>query len=108
MVEYNQGDIITMDFNPQKGHEQSGRRPAIVLSNDILNHHSAMVLVCPITNTNKHHPFHIELDDRTETTGVILCDQAKMLDVGARNGRFKEKCPDDIWKEARELVKSFL
>ena len=71
MVEYNQGDIITMDFNPQKGHEQSGRRPAVILSNDILNHHSSMAFVCPITNTNKHHPFHIELDDRTETTGVM-------------------------------------
>ena len=52
MVEYNQGDIITMDFNPQKGHEQSGRRPAVILSNDILNHHSSKAFVCPITNTN--------------------------------------------------------
>ena len=77
MVTYKQGDIIVMDFNPQKGHEQSGRRPALVLSNDILNHHSSMSLVCPITNTNKKHPFHIELDERTQTTGVILCDRRK-------------------------------
>lgn len=108
MVTYTQGDIITMDFNPQQGHEQSGRRPALVISNDILNYHSAMAMVCPITNTNKHHPFHIELDGRTKTTGVVLCDQAKMLDIGARNGKFKEKCPEDIWKEARDLVTSFM
>ena len=108
MVVFEQGDIIVMDFNPQQGHEQRGRRPAIVLSNNILNQHSALVLVCPITNTNKKHPFHIELDRRTETTGVILCDQAKMLDVKARNARFQEKCPDDIWKDARNLLISFL
>lgn len=108
MVTYKQGDIIVMDFNPQQGHEQSGRRPAIILSNDILNTHSSLLLVCPITNTNKKHPFHIELDERTETTGVILCDQAKMLDVKARNAQFKEKCPEEIWKEARNLMISFM
>ena len=97
-----------INFNPQKGHEQAGRRPALIISNNILNHHSAMAMVCPITNTNKHHPFHIELDERTNTTGVILCDQAKMLDIGPRDARLKEKCPKDIWMDAKDLVISFL
>lgn len=97
-----------MDFSPQKGHEQRGRRPAIVLSNNILNQHSSVALVCPITNTNKNHPFHIELDERTQTTGVILCDQAKMLDIKARNAEFKEECPEDIWNEAKDLIISFM
>lgn len=108
MVKYKQGDIVVMDFNPQQGHEQAGRRPSLVLSNDILNQHSSLVLVCPITNTNKKHPFHIELDGRTQTKGVILCDQAKMLDVKARNAQFKEECPEDIWNEAKELIISFM
>jgi mRNA interferase MazF len=108
MVDFNQGDIVVMDFDPQSGHEQRGRRPAIVLSNDVLNHHSDLALVCPITNTIKNHPFHIKLDDRTNTTGVILCDQAKMLDVHARNIQFKEKCPEDLWTEAKQLIISFL
>jgi mRNA interferase MazF len=108
MVDYKQGDIIIMDFNPQKGHEQSGRRPALILSNDILNQHSSVALVCPITNTNKKHPFHIELDARTNTTGVILCNQVKMLDIRARNAQFKEECPSNIWNEAKELVISFM
>ena len=108
MVTYKQGDIIVMNFNPQQGHKQSGRRPAIVLNNDILNQHSSLVLVCPITNTNKKHLFHIELDERTQTTDVILCDQAKMLDVGARNAQFKEECPEDLWNEAKELIISFM
>lgn len=50
----------------------------------------------------------IELDKRTQTTGVILCDQAKMLDVKARNAQFKEECPEDIWNEAKELIISFM
>lgn len=91
-----------MDFNPQLGHEQSGRRPALVLSNNTLNGHSS--LVCLITNTNKKHPFHVELDDWTQTTGVILCDQVKMLDVKARNAQFKEECPEDIWNDARDVI----
>lgn len=97
-----------MNFNPQQGHEQSGKRPALVVSNDILNQHSSLAMVCPITNTNKHHPFHIELDERTQTTGVILCDQAKMLDVTARHAQFKEKCPQDIWNDVKDLIISFL
>jgi len=72
VVTYKQGYIIIMNFNPQKGHEQNGRRPALVLSNDILNHHSSLSFVCPTTNTNKKHPFHIELDGQTQTTGAIL------------------------------------
>ena len=108
MVEFNQGDIIVMNFNPQSGHEQRGWRPAVILSNDILNHHSSLVLVCPITSTNKDHPFHIPLDDSTITTGVILCDQARMLDINARGAKFREKAPEPIWREAAELVKSFL
>ena len=108
MVTYKQGDIIVIDFSPQRGHEQKGRRPAIVLSNNILNQHSSIALVCPITNTNKNHPFHIELDERTQTTGVILCDQAKMLDIKARNAEFKEECPEDIWNEAKDLIISFM
>ena len=100
MVTYKQGDIIIMDFNPQKDY--------IILSNDVLNHHSSLALVCPITNTDKKHPFHIALDERTQTAGVILCDQVKMLDVGARNAQFKEECPEDLWNEARELIISFM
>lgn len=50
----------------------------------------------------------IELDERTQTTGVILCDQAKMLEIGARNAQFKEECPKDLWNEAKELIISFM
>lgn len=77
-----------------------------MLSNNTLNGHSTLVMVCLITNTNKTHPFHIELDGRTKTTGVILCDQAKTLDIAVRNAKFQEKCPEDVWKQARDLFLS--
>ena len=69
---FEQGDIVYLDFNPQAGHEQRGRRPAVVISNNMYNRFSKMLMLCPITNTNKEHPFHIKLDGRTKTTGVIL------------------------------------
>lgn len=77
-----------------------------MLSNNTLNGHSTLVMMCPITNTNKTHQFHIELDGRTKTTGVILCDQVKMLGIAAINAKFQEKCQEDVWKQARDLFLS--
>ena len=105
---FEQGDIVYLDFNPQTGHEQKGRRPAVVISNNVFNKFSKLLMVCPITNTNKHLPFHIDLDSRTSTTGVILCDQAKMLDAGSRNAQFAERLPQDKLEEVVDLVYSFI
>ena len=77
-----QGDIIKIDFNPTKGHEQQGRRPAVVVSNASYNKFArGVAIVCPITNTNKGIPLQPELDYRTLTTGVIMTDQVKALDL---------------------------
>lgn len=105
---FDQGDIIIMDFDPQLGHEQKGRRPALVLSNNTLNRHSSLIMVCPITSRKKKHPFHVALDSRTKTTGVILCDHVKMLDVSARDARFLEKCPSEILDNVNQIVIDFL
>jgi len=102
------GDIIWLNFTPQSGHEQAGRRPALVVSNDILNSHSNMVMVCPITTKIKPHPFHISLGGSHQIKGEILCEQVKMLDVIARNYEFIEKCDGEIAEEARRLIISFL
>ena len=103
-----QGDIIWLDFNPQIGFEQKGRRPALVVSNDTFNRFSNLAVVCPITNTNKDHPFHVKLDKRTKTTGVILCDQARTLDINARNYEFIEKITDDILFEVIDIISGFI
>jgi mRNA interferase MazF len=103
-----QGHIIWLDFDPQTGHEQKGRRPALVISNDVFNNFSNLVMVCPITNTVKNHPFHIKLDGRTKTTGVILCDQARTLDINARNHEFIETIPYDILVEVADIIAGFI
>ena len=103
-----QGDIVYIDFNPQAGHEQMGRRPAVVISNNLYNRMSKILMLCPITNTNKNHPFHVALDNRTKITGVVLCDQAKMLDVVARQASFEEKIPVDLLEEIVDMVQSFI
>ena len=103
-----QGDIIWLDLNPQAGHEQKGRRPALVLSNDTLNMFSDLPLVCPIASIDKGYPFHVKLDDRTKTTGVILCDQAKMSDIKARRYEHIERIPNDVLLEVLDILKGFI
>jgi mRNA interferase MazF len=100
-----QGDIVWIDLNPQTGHKQAGRRPAVIVSNrdthSVLNQRA---MVCPITNTNKGSPFQPKLDDRTKTKGVIQCDQARFVDVAARKAEYIEKLPGDILDEAVDIV----
>ena len=107
MVE--QGDIIWINFNPQTGHEQSGRRPALVISNNSFTQITQKAaMVCPITKTDKSFPFHVNLDDRTQTAGVVLCDQAKIIDIQARNFEFIEKAPKEIVLEVVDIIIGFI
>ena len=99
-----QGDIIKVDLDPQAGHEQAGYRPAIVISNDVFNKKTNLTIVCPITNTNNRFPLHIPLDERTETTGVILCEHIKALDLNARDYRVVEPLPEDILSKVIDVV----
>jgi len=103
-----QGDLIWLDFDPQTGHEQKGRRPALVISNETFNNFSKLAIVCPITNTDKNHPFHIKLNDKTKTKGVVLCDQSRTLDINARNYEFIEKMPEDILIDVLDIVTGFI
>ena len=103
-----QGDIIIMDFDPQTGYEQRGRRPALVVSNNVYNQHCKLAMVCPITNTDKQHAFHIRLNTDTQTTGVILCDQIRAMDVTARNAVFSEYISDDTLDKVIELIYTFM
>ena len=105
---FEQGDIVYLDFDPQAGHEQRGRRPALVVSNNLFNRVSSLTMVCPITHTDRNHPFHIRLDARTKTDGVIMCDQARMLDLNSRHAAFAEKAPADMIAEAVDLIVGFL
>ena len=108
MVRLKQGDIIKLDFDPQTGHEQKGRRPAIVVSNSYFNRYSKMIMVCPITNTDKKHPFHIRLGEGIKTTGVVLCDQLKTLGIIARAYEFIENAPDETVQDIIGIIGNFM
>lgn len=104
-----QGDIIKLNFNPQAGHEQSGRRPALVISNNSFTKVTrSEAMVCPIADTNKNLPFHIRLDGRTQTTGAVLYDQANIIDLRARNFEFVEEAPKDILIEVIDIINGFI
>ena len=100
-----QGDIVILDFNPQAGHEQAGRRPGLVISNAQYHKYTnSLALVCPITNTLTQFPLHIQLDNRTKIAGVIMCEQVKALDLNARRAAFAEILPKDLLHEVMERV----
>lgn len=99
-----QGDIIKLNFDPQAGSEQAGYRPAIVVSNNFFNQKTNLTIVCPITNTDNKFPLHIPLDERTQTTGVILCEHIKALDLSQRQYKVVETLPKDILQTVIEIV----
>ena len=103
-----QGSIILIDFDPQAGHEQKGRRPALVISNELFNKYSEMAILCPITNTNKNHPLHVKLTDKTKISGVILCDQIKTMNIKVRNFKYLETIPDDVLENVLDIVFSLI
>ena len=103
-----QGDIIYLDFDPQTGHEQKGRCPALVVSNDQFHVRTKLAMVCPITNSISGFPLHIKLDSRLNTTGEIMCEQAKCLDIKARNASFSESVPEEILDEAIDIICAFI
>jgi len=93
-----QGDILKIDLNPTKGHEQAGYRPVIVVSNTVHSRASNTTIVCPITNTNRNNPLHVELKD-LQTTGFVMCDQIRAIDIRARSYSVVEAVDKDtIWE----------
>ncbi len=93
------GDLIWIDFDPQAGKEQSGRRPALVISPVDYNKKVGLALICPITNQQKGYPFEVILPLSLKITGVILSDHIKSLDWKIRNAEYKDKLPESIMEE---------
>lgn len=90
------GDAIWLDFDPQAGHEQARRRPALVLSPFEFNRITGFVLVCPITNQEKGYPFEVPLPAGLPVRGVVLADQIRSLDWKARKGASIGPVPSEI------------
>ena len=100
------GDIVWLRFDPQAGHEQAGRRPALVMSPKTYNRKVRLALFCPITSRIKGYPFEVVLPVNLEAKGAVLCDQIKSLDWRVRKAAFLCAAPDEIVEEttARLLV----
>jgi mRNA interferase MazF len=101
-----QKDIVYVDFDPTKGHEQKGLRPAIIISNDIFNKFTKMVIVCPITTNNKEFPTHYLLKKTKKVKGSVLCEHIRSIDYEIRNLKYVEKCPEEEFENIIELLKS--
>lgn len=86
-----QGDIVFLDFNPTKGHEQAGMRPAVVISMNTFNQNTKMVMLCPITSNNKEFPTHYQLEDTKRVHGSVLCEHIRSIDYEIRNLKFVEQ-----------------
>lgn len=104
MRKIKQGSIIYLDFDPTLGHEQNGRRPALVVSNETYNSVCNLRFVCPISNTINKHPLHVDLDKRTKTTGTIKCEQLKAVDITKRNADYIEDLPNDLLDEVKDIL----
>ena len=78
------GDLVWVEFNPQAGHEQAGRRPALVISPGAYNRRVGLALFCPVTSQVKGYPFEVALPPGLPVGGVVLSDQVKSLDWRAR------------------------
>ena len=75
-----------------------------VISTDIFNDRAKLAIVCPITNTNNEFPLHVPLDERTTTTGVVLCEHIRSLDLNSRSNSFIERIPDDILRKVVDII----
>jgi mRNA interferase MazF len=102
------GDLVYLDFNPQSGHEQAGRRPGIILSPKPFNLATGFAVVCPITNREKGYPFEVILPKGLQIEGVVLADQVKSLDWRSRNIDIQDRAPQNVVDDTLDKIHTFL
>jgi mRNA interferase MazF len=102
------GDLVWLHFNPQSGHEQSGRRPAVVLSPRVYNEKVGLALFCPVTSKRKGYPFEVALPPSCSVHGVILSDQLKSFDWRARAAEYITSLPQEVIGEVLRKIRLLL
>lgn len=102
------GDVVWLDFDPQTGHEQAGKRPALVISPFAYNKKVGLAIFCPITSQEKGFPFEVKLPKSIKAKGVVLADQIKNLDWQQRNAVFFCKTSEEVLEEVLEKVQTLI
>ncbi len=102
------GDFVILTFDPQAGHEQKGRRPALVVSNTLFNRHTGLTMVCPITKAFGNIPFHVAVPEQSSLTGYIMVEQLKSVDSARRRVKFIEKAPGFVLDEVLSILDACL
>lgn len=98
------GDLAWLRFTPQAGHEQAGRRPAVVVSPRAYNERVGLALVCPVTSRVTGYPFEVSLPPGLEIAGVVLADQVKSLDWRARKAEPAGSVPKAAMAEVTQKL----
>jgi mRNA interferase MazF len=98
------GDFIAVTFDPQSGHEQRGRRPALVLSNTLFNEQTGLAMVCPLTTTDRGYPFHVPVIRNPDVRGFVMVEQVKSIDYRARQAKLIGKASDDLLDEVLSIL----
>jgi len=102
------GDVVWITLNPQAGHEQAGRRPAVVLSPRSYNGKVGLAILCPITSRVKGYPFEVQIPSGLEVRGAILADQVKSLDWRAREAELMCTLPAEAIAEVLQKIRVLL
>ena len=100
------GDVVWLTFDPQAGHEQAGRRPAVVVSPRAYNGKVGLALFCPVTGKRKGYPYEVEIPPALTIGGVILSDQLKSLDWRARKAQYICRLPIPIMLDALARIRT--
>jgi mRNA interferase MazF len=98
------GDLIAVTFDPQSGHEQKGRRPALVVSHYLFNRHTGLAIVCPITTAQRGFPFHVAVVGCPKVTGFVMVEQVKSIDFRARAATRIAKVPLSVLEEVLSIL----
>src|SRR4030043_2230226 len=97
-------DFVTVTFDPQSGHEQRGRRPALVVSNSLFNRHTGLAIVCPLPNTERNFPFHVAVVNVPGVTGFVMVEQVKSIDFRARKAKCIGRVSDSVLEEVLSIL----
>ena len=102
------GDVVFLNFDPQRGREQAGRRPALVLSPREYNEKTSLALCCPITSRAKGYPFEVAIENNPDVTGVVLSDHIKSFDWRSRNAALRGAVGQDVLDDVRANIATLI